>query len=301
MYRQALKALRGTQPFNALATSLVRGWARTAGRPPPEWAVRHLHRRGRVVAPLPNGARLVLESLGDDWISNQIFWRGWTAEEGETVSLFFELAAEARVVADVGAHVGLFTLLAGHANPHAQLFAFEPMPTTFRRLQRHVELNGLRHATLIEAAVGREEATAEIYFTDPSLPCSTCLDPALLGAGLALQASPVRVTTLAAALGAAPLDLLKVDTEGTEPDVLAGLGSGLAQHLPTIIAEVLPDRGTGPTLMALLDPLGYSYWHLAAAGPRARADIVGDGECRNYLFAARPEVVAWVRSREVAQ
>jgi hypothetical protein len=79
--------------------------------------IKHLHRFGIVRSRLPHGRTLRLWSRGDDWIANQVHWRGWDGYEPETLPLFFRLAATARVTLDVGAHVGFFTLLAGHANP----------------------------------------------------------------------------------------------------------------------------------------------------------------------------------------
>jgi hypothetical protein len=44
---------------------------------PPEFFIKHLHRIDLVEAKLPNGRILKLKSKGDDWVSNQVFWRGW--------------------------------------------------------------------------------------------------------------------------------------------------------------------------------------------------------------------------------
>jgi FkbM family methyltransferase len=301
MLKSALKRLRASQPFNACATTAIRGAARLAGRPAPEWAVRHLHRHGDVAAPLPNGAVLRLRSHGDDWVSNQIFWRGWTGEEGETTPLFFELARGAAVVADVGAHVGLYTLLAGHANPGARILAFEPMPDTFGRLEAHARLNGLANVVSTRAAVGATPGEANIYHLDAALQCSTCLDPQLLGEGLALKATTVEVVTLDGMTrrhADGRLDLLKIDTEGTEPDVLRGGRETLERWRPTIICEVLPDRPTGEPLEELLLGSGYRAWLLTADGPVAAGKVRGHPEFRNYLFAARPEVIEFVAARE---
>jgi hypothetical protein len=57
-----------------------------------EVAIKHLPRTGPVRSRLPNGEVLRLWSRGDDWISNQVFWRGWSGYEPETTPLFFELA-----------------------------------------------------------------------------------------------------------------------------------------------------------------------------------------------------------------
>src|SRR6185436_3003180 len=104
-----------------MATTIMRPVLRIAGV---EGAAitNHLHRCGTVKARLPNGRTLRLWSQGDDWVSNQIFWKGWNAYETETLNLFFSLAARAQVILDIGAHVGVFALVGAHANPGAQVF-----------------------------------------------------------------------------------------------------------------------------------------------------------------------------------
>lgn len=108
--KNALKAVRASQPFNALATSTVRSILDLT-RARPEFVVKHLHRMGTVRSQLPNGRELRLRSRGDDWVSNQVYWRGWNGYESESVPLFFRLATRASVTLDVGAYVGFYALL----------------------------------------------------------------------------------------------------------------------------------------------------------------------------------------------
>lgn len=116
--------------------------------------MRHLHRLGRVATRLPDGRVLRLWSQADDWVSNQVFWRGWQGYEPETTPLFYRLARRAHVTLDVGAHVGFFSLLAGHANAAGRVFAFEPLEKAFRRFL------GYRFHLLAPEGPRREEAIA---------------------------------------------------------------------------------------------------------------------------------------------
>jgi hypothetical protein len=156
----ALKWLRASQPLNYLATS-TGYWLLSRIGLQSEVIIRFLHRVGPVRRKLPNGQTLRLWSRGDDWVSNQIFWRGWDGYEPETTPLFFRLAAQSRVTLDVGAYVGFYTLLAAHANPDGQVCAFEPLPSVFRRLQRNIALNRLTNVQCVAAAVGEADGEAE--------------------------------------------------------------------------------------------------------------------------------------------
>ncbi len=65
-----------------VATSMTRAALSAVGANS-ELVVKHLHRVGTVRRILPNGRALVLGSHGDDWISNQVYWRGWAGYETE--------------------------------------------------------------------------------------------------------------------------------------------------------------------------------------------------------------------------
>src|SRR5215813_13165033 len=160
--KERLKQLRNIQPFNWIATGFIHFLFRATGRKS-KLVMKHLHRVGMVRAKLPNGHILRLWSRADDWISTQIFWKGWNAYETETLELFFKLASKSQTILDIGAHVGLFSLVAGHANPEARIFAFEPVGESYERLQRNVELNRLSNIRCVNSAVSDRDGAGEVF------------------------------------------------------------------------------------------------------------------------------------------
>src|SRR5206468_5436914 len=46
-------------------------------------------------------------------------------------------------ILDIGANVGYFSLYAAKKFPKAMIFAFEPFPDTFQRLNEHIKLNSI--------------------------------------------------------------------------------------------------------------------------------------------------------------
>jgi hypothetical protein len=107
--KPCLKSLRGWVPLNHLATGLTKDVCNILNAEYPDFAIRHLPRCGAVTATPPNGSRMWLWSRGDDWIANQVYWRGWAASEPEALPLFYALAEEAEVILDIGAHVGIYS------------------------------------------------------------------------------------------------------------------------------------------------------------------------------------------------
>jgi FkbM family methyltransferase len=285
---RALKAVRASQPFNAVATTTVRAVLTLAGMRS-AWVVKHLHRVGTVRCRLPNGRLLRLRSRGDDWVSNQVFWLGWRGYEPETTPLFYRLAARARATLDVGAHVGFFALLAGHANPAGKVYAFEPMPAIYERLQRHVALNGLGNVACFASAVGDHDGSADFFhLAGARLPCSSSLSLAFMSWTDDVCSTRVPVLTLDRFVGDRGIDrvdLVKIDTESTEPAVLAGMRETLRRDRPFLVCEVLPGRGSERPLEELLGPLGYRFYLLTPDGPAHREKVQGHPVWLNYLFA----------------
>ena len=283
--KEAVKALRAWRPVNAPATAATRSLGRLTGREF-EWAIKHLPRTGRVQSELPNGEVLRLESRGDDWISNQVFWRGWSGYEPETTALFFELARGAELVVDVGAHVGFFSVLAGLANRDGRVFAFEPMPDNAGRAERHIELNGLRNVELIRGAVAAEDGSAELFHLPGSLPSSTSLVWEFMESHPTVTSSVVPTFALDSFLeqrAIGHVSLVKLDIETGEPDAVQGMLTTLERDHPAIVCEVLRSHA-GERLRAMLAPLGYRFYHLTADGPVERDEVAGHPEWLNYLF-----------------
>jgi FkbM family methyltransferase len=222
------------------ATTTVRFVADRLGVTP-EFAIKHLPRSGLTVTTLPDGRRARFWSRGDDWIANQVFWRGWDGHEGEVARLFWRLARDANVIVDVGAHVGYYTVLAALANPQATVIALEPLPAVFERLQRNVRLNRLDNVVALPVAAGAVDGRADFYHV-PGIPSSSSLSLDFMASAPGVQATDVNVVRIENVATLDCVDLIKLDTETTEPDVLAGMGSLLTDDRPDIICEVLTRR-----------------------------------------------------------
>lgn len=288
--KSGIKKLRSSQPFNRLATAGARSVFSALGVKP-EFVIKHLHRIDLVESRLPNGKTLRLQSKGDDWVSNQVFWRGWQGYEPETVPLFFRLAQESKVTFDVGAYVGFFALLAAHANPEGKVFAFEPLSSVYQRLRQNVALNNLPNLETVLGAVGAEEGEAEFFHQGGNdLPTSSSLSYEFMKDGKGVTSTKVKIFKLdefARENNLERVDLMKIDTESTEPEVLRGASSLLERSRPKIICEVLRARGSEKPLEEILRPLGYNFYLLTPDGAVRREQIEGHPEFLNYLFTTQ--------------
>jgi FkbM family methyltransferase len=286
MIKQVLRKVRVSQPLNFLATSAVRG-VLSILKITPGFVVRHLHRAGVVRSALPNGRVLKLWSRGDDWVCTQIYWKGLSGYEPETVPLFLRLATSAQVIFDIGAYVGFYTVLAALASPSARVYAFEPHPNAYGRLLRNVKINHLVNVECLQAAAGEADTSSALFCGLGWLPTSSSLSAEFMGshgAPLGVSCEVVSLDAFVRKCGIERVDLLKIDTESTEPQVLRGMLEILRRDRPSIICEVLRGRGAEDLLEDILGGLGYRYYLLTPSGPVLVPKVVGHETWLNYLF-----------------
>jgi FkbM family methyltransferase len=124
-----------------------------------------------------------------------------------------------RLIVDVGAGIGDFTVLAAWTFPEAEVLAFEPNPHSFAVLARNVRRNRLKNVRCRCVAVG----------TRPSYELSRSAWAATGTAFADSAGTTVTAAPLNALLGDRKVDFLKIDCEGAELEVLASLGEARRQ------------------------------------------------------------------------
>lgn len=159
--------------------------------------------------------------------------------------------AEGNVFFDIGANVGFYTLLASSCvGPSGQVIAFEPLPSNFKYLERHIELNSLKNVQLIKAAVSDE--SGEGQFAEGPDNCMGKLSDA--------GEVEVELVTLDQLIteGKVPTPgFLKIDVEGAEFAVLQGAKELLADSHPTVFLAT-HGKSVHSQCLKLLGALGYS-------------------------------------------
>jgi FkbM family methyltransferase len=139
---------------------------------------------------------------------------------------------------DVGAHVGVYTILASVA-VGCRSIACEPAPDALRLLQENLALNRIgTHVELWPNAIGAASGTASI---------TTLLGSRnhLVGVAAARQEAcvPVQMATVDEVVGGRPVQLIKVDVEGGEAQVIAGAAKTLGHE--ALLALIVELNGSG--------------------------------------------------------
>ena len=136
------------------------------------------------------------------------------------------------VFADVGANMGSYTILASGVSG-ARSYSFEPVPSTFERLQANIELNGLTDRVVaINAAVGGQPGELQFTINHDTVNHVATDDDTT-------PTMAVPVITLDEQLASTPPALMKIDVEGYESEVLRGARALLSHsNLRAIVIEL---------------------------------------------------------------
>lgn len=124
-------------------------------------------------------------------------------------------------IVDVGAHAGFFSMHARSLNKKVKIVAVEPEPENIKAFEQHVKENNIDGVTLVKAALGLSSEPGKLIVTPDS-------HNHRLALGFEDKETLVPVTVLSfadllAQHKISEVSLLKMDIEGGEYDVFAGM------------------------------------------------------------------------------
>lgn len=239
--------------------------------------------RGFVEIESPYCPPFVMFCVNDDAVAMDTLWNGTFGYEPGTLAAWSRLAARSTTIADVGAHVGYFSMVAAHANPKAKVHSFEPVDQIHARLSVNVRSNGVQNVRLHQAGVSSEPGWADISvrFSGNLLSTGSTLEAAAPDA----QLKRIQLLTLDEVFAETKLDLVKIDVEGHEMSVLRGARQVLKRDRPTLVMEALVDASLDE-LIAEFEPLGYDvHWIAEHDGALVPWQEPRPPHTRNLLFA----------------
>lgn len=128
-------------------------------------------------------------------------------------------------IADIGANIGLSAIALARALPKSTIVAFEPSPETFVHLQENLKLNGISNVTPVNSAAGAKRGELRFFYA------SSFSAGAHVDSGGNITVPVTRIDTYCEA-NKLRLDFVKMDVEGYEPWVIAGLRNQLERRIP---------------------------------------------------------------------
>jgi len=196
-------------------------------------------------------------------------------------TLIKDQVREGDVVYDIGANIGYVSLgMAKQVGPRGKVIAFEPVPENIARLLKNIQINGLRNVRVLEYAVSDSRSRSTIRIPENFSTASLVWHRADPTAS-EIVVETISIDELVESGRIETPTFVKIDVEGAEGQVLAGIRKMLAGAQPILFLEC-SDAGRQKT-WDLLRQLGYECYS-AITGKR----IDEFGEYRHSDFTWLP-------------
>jgi FkbM family methyltransferase len=224
---------------------------------------------------------------------------GWYHKDPYLAQKYLLRDERISTVFDVGANVGQSATEYHKLFPNAQIYCFEPVPETYRKLEQNTR--GIRQITGVNCAVNDRLGTVELFVTD-----AATMNSLLPMCDTSRPSTPIKVPSMTLdcfceSNRLSSVQVLKMDIQGCEKFAVAGAKRILSQHAVDLIySEVLfsdlyQDQTQFYELYATLAGHGYSLFGLY----ELRVGEMLEVHHGNAIFIS-PKICARMKARESA-
>jgi FkbM family methyltransferase len=203
-------------------------------------------------------------NLYSDSVLSKIIYNGFEKEE---LSFVKEVLTDGDIFIDIGANVGLFSLIASDCiGATGSIVSFEPSPVTFNRLQENITLNAIENSDLRNIALSNQLGETNFYISDNGYDAWDSFAPSQDNK---LQKTiSVAVSSLDKELeqvDKSRIKLVKIDVEGWEKYVIMGGENLFRNYAPVVMVEFTEENtfNAGYAIHEIYDLMvDYGYvWH----------------------------------------
>lgn len=196
----------------------------------------------------------------------EIFWQGFENIhwENKTREIWKHLSKNCKVILDIGANTGIFSLLSAVYNKNAIIYAFEPQPNIFNVLVKNNHINKF-NIQCYPLALSNRSGILPFYNTGFSTFEGNNTTHGSLNKEwrTKIQASIMveveRLDKFIENKKIKNIELMKIDVETLEFEVLNGYGKFLNQHRPIIILEI-QNSDIGNKICLIFHEMGYKFF-----------------------------------------
>ena len=228
----------------------------------------HFPVNGKVKVSLPEGKHFIFAGNQTSPHTTVMYWEGVKGFEYGTFIVFEHLIKQSKCFFDIGSNIGYYSLVGRAFNKKTIIHGFEPLPAANKYFKLNASLNNFNNIIISNTALSNENGEATFFsYKNPKF---LYLEDHLRGDSSLIASSNVKDTKIEFKVKTQTLDsyvkenlnseikidLLKIDTEGSENLVFAGAENGKHAESEGVHGDpgdsgqhpefkVLRDRGRG--------------------------------------------------------
>ncbi len=225
---------------------------------------------GRLTFKLKDGKEFKLETNQTSYLTKVIYWNG--INSFEYTKLFNDLIKNCNVFFDIGANIGYYSIMAATSSTAVKVFSFEPAEGPQKFLENNIRINGFRNR-IKNNKLALSNQVGKITFYEVNNEKYSYLKYNLSGVGNAegvkhdrkmseYEVLSNRLDNFVNENNIHGIDIIKIDTEGTEHLILEGARESIIKYKPIIICETLFNK-IEDTLEKLMKSFGYQFFNHA--------------------------------------
>jgi FkbM family methyltransferase len=226
------------------------------------------------------GRVLKIKTNQTNYLTYLIFWQGGF-HRFEYTDIFIRLIKKVNTFYDIGANIGYYSLLAAIENENIRIIGFEPATGPLFFFRENVRINSFNNIKVESIALSHKDGEIEFYeiknnkykYLEHNLGGESNTGSKTTGRNFVRN--KVRTSTLdnyVRFAGGGNVDLIKMDTEGTENLILESSDFVLKEMKPIIICETLFNT-IEPQLEKIMSSYGYEFYNHIHAGLQKTGSI----------------------------
>ena len=161
------------------------------------------------------------------------------SSERNEIKLFKKKIINCDSLIDVGANVGIYSLLGLKANPSLKnLIAIEPHPETYQILKQNLSIHSISNVKLRTINKGASELSGFAELTNYDIPAATRLKNFSINGSNYNKVEVINLDSLIAIFAQNSKLFIKIDVEGLEPSIICGGQKLITKFHPKILFEL---------------------------------------------------------------
>jgi FkbM family methyltransferase len=214
------------------------------------------------------GSEFLIFSNNDDFVAQKYFWLGKNSYESMTLKTWFALTQKAKIIFDIGAYAGLYSLVSATVNTKSRVFAIEALDRNYSRLIINKSVNNLPNIKPFNLAVSDTdgEVNFNVFLGDDILTTGASINEKVNVQNKISSIKKVKSLTLDTFLtinNIPEVNLIKIDVEGVEVQVFKGMTKIFEQFKPSIICEFFFNNDEESfKITELLNKYNYNFYQI---------------------------------------